>query len=132
MNLSFGGWPVTGILAAIAIIVGIVLLVAYAVRRGLVHHDLDGTIETTAVPTAGPAPVEGQAHGSRVLGVAGASILVVGLALGLVTAVGGWGATTGGGVGDSSDQPNSCAQSWNGCPQATPGASGTTAPSTAP
>jgi hypothetical protein len=132
MNLSFGGWPVTGILAAIAIIAGIVLLVAYAVRRGLVHDDLDGTIETTAVPTSGPAPVAGQPHQSRVLGVAGASILVVGLALGLVTAIGGWGATTGGGVGDSSDQPNGCAQSWNGCPQATQGAPASVAPSTAP
>jgi hypothetical protein len=108
-------WPITGVLAAIAIAVGIVLLVAYAVRRGLVDHDLPDTIATTEVPTSGAAPVAGPAQQSRAMGAAGAVILAVGLALGLVTAIGGWG----GAAGSSGDGSGGCAQSWNGCPQAT-------------
>ena len=34
----------TGIAAAVAIVAGIVLLVAYAMRRGLVHRELEGTL----------------------------------------------------------------------------------------
>lgn len=103
-------WPATGVLAAIAIAVGIVLLVVYAVRRGLVENDLPDTFATPAVPTSGPARVRGTAQQSRAMGAAGALILVAGLALGLVTAIGGWGGAGGGG---------GCAQSWNGCPQVT-------------
>lgn len=103
-------WPATGVLAAIAIAVGLVLLVVYAVRRGLVDNDLPDTFAAPAVPTSGPAPVAGTPRQSRAMGAAGALILVVGLALGLVTAIGGWGGGAGGG---------GCAQSWNGCPQAT-------------
>jgi hypothetical protein len=116
-------WPITGVLAAIAIAVGIILLVAYAVRRGLVQGDLPDAIATDEVPTSGPAPVAGTAQQSRALGAAGALILVVGLALGVVTALGGWGGT----AGSSGDGSGGCAQSWNGCPQAT--APATTQPS---
>lgn len=116
MNPSFGDWPATGVLAAVAIIAGIVLLVAYAVRRGLVHGDLPGTVETAAVPGDAPTPAGGAPGGSRTLGVAGAVILVAGLALGLITAVAGWG--TSGTAGPSSGGTD-CAQSWNGCPQTT-------------
>lgn len=104
-------WPLTGVLAAIAIVIGIVLLVWYAVRRGLVHGDLPDTITVVEVPVAAPPPAAEPAHTSRTVGMLGAAILVVGLALGVVTAVGGWGGgATGGG----------CAQSWNACPQTTP------------
>jgi hypothetical protein len=112
-------WPLSGVLAAVAIVVGIVLLVIYAVRRGLMNRDLPDTIETAEVPTAGPAPSAEPASQPRTLGALGAAILIVGLALGLVTAVGGW---TGSGTGSSGTD---CAQSWNGCPQVTaPAASG--------
>ncbi len=108
-------WPATGVLAAIAIAAGIILLVVYAVRRGLVDSDLPDTIATDAVPTSGPAPVARTAQQSRAMGAAGAVILVVGLALGVVTALGGWG----GGAGGSAGGSGGCAQSWNGCPQST-------------
>jgi hypothetical protein len=121
-------WPLTGVLAAIAIAVGIVLLVLYAVRRGLVDNDLPDTIATAGVPTSGPAPVAGTPQQSRVLGAAGAAILVVGLALGVVTALGGWG----GGAGGSTNGTGGCAQSWNGCPQATAPASPQPSASAAP
>jgi hypothetical protein len=112
-------WPITGVLAAIAIVVGIVLLVVYAVRRGLVLNDLPDTIATAEVPTAGPSPVGRTAQQSRAMGAAGAGILLVGLGLGLVTALGGWGGATGSSAGGN----GGCAQSWNGCPQATAPAS---------
>lgn len=123
MYPSFGGWSAIGIVAAIAIVAGIVLLVAYAVRRGLVNRDLDGTIATegtsgsTIEPAAdaGPRPAES----SRLLGAAGATILAVGLVLGLASAILGWGGS-GGAAG--------CAQSWNGCPQVTPASGASTAP----
>jgi hypothetical protein len=121
MNLNIGGWSATGVLALIAIIAGVVLLVVYAARRGFVHDELDGTIESVAVPFSGPAPVVEAAARPRVIGVAGATLLVVGLALGLASAVLGWGGGSGSSVGDRSDQPGSCAGSWNGCPQVTPG-----------
>lgn len=100
-------WPATGVLAAVAIAVGIVLLVVYAVRRGLVDNDLPDTFATPAVPTSGPARVRGTAQQLRAMGAAGAVILIAGLALGLATTIGGW-AWAGG-----------CAQSWNGCAQST-------------
>ncbi len=46
MTLDIGGWNGIGILAALAILAGGILLAVYAVRRGLVQRDLDGTIET--------------------------------------------------------------------------------------
>ena len=121
MNMNIGGWSVTGVVALIAIIAGVVLLVVYAARRGFVHDDLDGTIESVEVPFSGPAPVIEAAARPRAIGVAGATLLVIGLALGLASAVFGWGGGFGGSVGDKSDQPGSCAGSWNGCPQVTPG-----------
>lgn len=104
-------WPISGVLAAIAIVVGIALLIVYAVRRGLAHGDLPDTIPSGEVPVDGPAPAAEPAHAPRALGALGATILVVGLGLGVVTALGGWGS----GAGDV----GGCAQSWNGCPQVT-------------
>ncbi len=131
MPWTLNGWNAIGVLALIATAAGIVLLVVYASRRGFVNRDLDGAIETPEMPYAGPAPESEAASRPRVLGVAGAALLVAGLALGLATAVlglGGGGLST---VGDQSDQPANCAQSWAGCPQATQntgGASPTIAP----
>lgn len=106
-------WPLIGVLAAILIVVGIALLVTYAVRRGLVNRDLPDTYASDEVPTAGPAPASEPAQRPRTMGTVGALILIAGLALGLVAfASGGFGsgtATTG----------KDCAQSWNGCPQVT-------------
>lgn len=104
-------WPVTGVLASFAIVIGIVLLVVYAVRRGLTHGDLPDTIASAAVPTAEPAAAGEPAPAPRALGALGAVFLVAGLALGIVTAMGNWGG--GGGAAGG------CAQSWNGCPQVT-------------
>lgn len=106
-------WPIIGVLAAILIVVGIALLVLYAVRRGLVDRDLPDTIDSDAVPTSGAAPAAQPAQRPRSLGALGALVLIVGLVLGIAAfAAGGLGsgtATTG----------QDCAQSWNGCPQVT-------------
>jgi hypothetical protein len=106
-------WPLIGVLAAILIVVGIALLVVYAMRRGFVDRELPDTIDPTTVPTAGAAAVAEPPHRPRTLGSIGALILIAGLALGLAAfASGGFGsgtATTG----------KDCAQSWNGCPQVT-------------
>ena len=114
-------WPLSGVLAAILIVVGIVLLVIYAVRRGFVNRDLPDTIASAEVPPDDRAPVAEPPARPRTLGAVGALLLVAGLALGLYTAVSGW---TGSGTGTSAAD---CAQSWNGCPQvtapATPGSS---------
>jgi hypothetical protein len=114
----FAGWSPAGIAALIAIAAGIVLLVAYAVRRGLVHRELEG-IETTVDPGSEAAPaIAAPPRRSRTLGIAGATLLVVGLALGAVAALGTWttGDATTGGPGAA---PADCAQSWDGCPKAT-------------
>jgi hypothetical protein len=114
-------WPLSGVLAAILIVVGIALLISYAVRRGFLNRDLPGTIDSAEVPTDGQTPAVEPPARPRTLGAVGALLLVVGLGLGLFTAVSGW---TGSGTGTSAAD---CAQSWNGCPQvtapATPGAS---------
>jgi hypothetical protein len=107
-------WPLSGVLAAILIVVGILLLVVYAVRRGFVNRDLPDTIATDEVPTSGPAPTSEAAGKPRTLGALGALILVVGLILGTGTGTSG----------------TDCAQSWNGCPQVT--APATTKPSALP
>jgi hypothetical protein len=119
MNQTIGGLSVPGILAGIAIIAGVVLLVVYAARRGFVDRELDGTIESTAIPFSGPAPEAEPAARPRALGIAGATLLAVGVVLGVATAVFGLGGGINGTVGDHSDGPGACAQSWNGCPQAT-------------
>lgn len=118
MNVDFGGWSITGIVAAIAIVVGSVLLVVYAVRRGLVNRDLDGTIETEGPDGTMPADAGAAAEPSRALGLAGVIILVAGLALGLVNVV--TGPTADSRATGPGNPPTDCAQSWSGCPQATP------------
>lgn len=118
MSMSFGGWSVLGIAAAVLIVAGIVLLIAYAVERGLVHRELDGTVATE---TAGSLPVAraGASGGARTLGLVGAILLAVGLVLGLLTAITGWGGAGFGGMMGPGNGPGDCAQSWNGCPQTT-------------
>ncbi len=119
MPAPFAGWSPAGIVALIAIVAGIVLLVAYAVQRGLVHRELEG-IETAADPGTEVAPaVSGPPRQSRTLGLVGAIVLAVGLALGTIAALGSWsnGDATTGGPGLA---PADCAQSWDGCPKATP------------
>ena len=119
MSMSFGGWSILGIAAAVAIIAGIVLLVAYAAQRGLVDRELDGVVAAETAP--GTLPLARQRGHGRTLGMAGAAILGIGLVLGLLTAITGWGETTdlsGSGPGGA---PVDCAQSWSGCPQSTPG-----------
>lgn len=126
MPTTLAGWSPFAIAAAVAISAGIVLLVAYAVRRGLVHRELEG-IESD-IPERAERAISGPAasvHGvrsGRNLGVAGTALLVIGLFLGLATAIAGWGngptASAAPGTG-----PQDCAQGWNGCPQATPLAS---------
>jgi hypothetical protein len=120
-------WPLSGVLAAILIAVGIVLLVIYAMRRGFVNRDLPDTIATAEVPTSGPAPSGESAQKPRTLGSLGALVLVAGLVLGLLTAFTGWSGT---GTGTSSKD---CAQSWSGCPQVTaPATAGPSLPSVVP
>jgi hypothetical protein len=122
--MPFAGWSPVGIAAALLIVGGIVLLVVFAVQRGLVHRELEGideadgvgdTGETGTVAPAAPAPSRGR---SRPLGALGAALLLRGLALGAISATGSWGtdqSTAGPGTA-----PGDCAQSWQGCPQATP------------
>jgi hypothetical protein len=100
MTIS-AGWSILGV-------------VSYALQRGLVDRELDGT-DASGDPDATPII---RAPRGRTLGAAGAIVLAVGLGLGLLTALGNWaGATTGIGPGGG---PENCAQSWIGCPQATP------------
>lgn len=118
MTLDVGDLSITGIAAALAIIAGSILLVVYAVRRGLLNRDLDGTIESEGPDGTMPAAAATAAEPSRTLGVAGVIVLLAGVGLGLVTVV------TGPGGGTSATapltDPNDCAQTWSGCPQTTP------------
>lgn len=119
----FAGWSPIGIAALAAIAGGVALLVAYAARRGLVHRELEGIeapVDGLADPglaAAGPAPAPREGGPSRSLGIAGALLLVVGVLLGVVAATGTWGAGVPGGPGLA---PAECAQTWEGCPKATP------------
>ena len=115
MNLNLAGWSPIGIGAAILIVIGIALLVAFALRRGLDHRELEGMdAEPGAIAPVAPAPRE---HDStRTIGAAGAAILVLGLAMGVVAGTGGWGTQEAQGPGTA---PQDCAQGWNGCPQTT-------------
>ena len=117
MPMSFGGWNVLGIGAAVAIVAGIVLLVVYAVGRGLVHRDLDGTLPAEEGPAVDTTPLQ-RRPARRTIGLLGAVVLVIGLGLGVLSAITGWGAsgTSGSGPGGANQD---CAQSWSGCPQAT-------------
>lgn len=117
MTLDLGGWNAFGILAAIAIAAGSILLVVYAVRRGLVHRDLDGTLAEEGPEGTMPAAAAGPAAPSRTLGILGVTLLGAGIALALVGVVTAPSDPTATGPGKS---PTDCAQSWDGCPQATP------------
>lgn len=120
MPTSLAGWSPIGILAAVAIVAGIVLLVVYAMRRGLVDRAIEGdeAAQPIGASSASPAPVA-PARAGRVLGIAGTALLVVGLFLGLATAITGWGNGPAA-SGLPGGQPGDCAQSWNGCVQPTP------------
>ena len=119
MTMSFGGWSILGIAAAVLILAGIVLLIAYAVERGLVHRDLDGTVAADSLGSVPTPRAAGSSGGARTLGLAGAALLVVGLVLGLLTAIGGGGGAGFGGTSGPGVGPGDCAQSWAGCPQTT-------------
>ena len=110
------GRSATAILAVLAIVAGSVLLVVYAVRRGLVHRDLDGTIEATGADGTMPATAGAAAAPSRTLGLAGVTLLVVGIALAAIGVLTSSNALTSAAPGNP---PSDCAQAWNGCPQAT-------------
>ncbi len=118
MTLNFGDWSITGIVAALGIVAGSILLVVYAVRRGLVNRDLDGTIEAEGPDGTMPAAAGAAAEPSRALGVAGVIVLVAGLALGLVNVV--TGPTADSRATGPGNPPTDCAQTWSGCPQTTP------------
>jgi hypothetical protein len=126
----FAGWSPAGIVALITIVAGIVLLIAYAVQRGLVHRELEGIeapsdgpadpgMPTQEAPAPAAPAIAAPPRRSRTLGIVGAILLAVGLGLGAIAAAGPWGtgdATTGG----PGLAPADCAQSWDGCPKATP------------
>ena len=118
MTLNFGDWSITGIVAALGIVAGSILLVVYAVRRGLVNRDLDGTFEAEGPDGTMPAAAGAAAEPSRALGVAGVIVLVAGLALGLVNVV--TGPTADSRATGPGNPPTDCAQTWSGCPQTTP------------
>ena len=125
MFTSTGGMSPLGTIAAIAAVAGIALLVAYAVRRGLVNRELDGTLNRESSPEGvlepGPSATP---QASRLLGSAGALLLAVGLVLGVVAVVVGPSASNGS-AGTPVSSAGDCAQSWNGCPQVTAQPSGT-------
>lgn len=120
MPLRLEGWSPAGIASAIAIVAGMALLVAYAVRRGLVHRELDALEPDPNVdldPLAASRERTAARDGTRILGLAGAALLAIGLALGVLSAVTGWG---GGAIVDGTGgTPDDCAQSWSGCPHPT-------------
>ncbi len=122
--MPFAGWSPVGIAALVLIVAGVILLVGFAFGRGLVNRELEGIeepegIEVSADPgtddpvAAAPAP-----RRSRTLGSLGAALLVLGLALGVISATGGWG--SGGASAGPGAAPADCAQSWDGCPKVTP------------
>jgi hypothetical protein len=125
------GWSPAGIVSLVAIAAGIVLLVVYAVRRGMFTRELDGTDEEAArgaaddptaigaQATARAAQHARHANAGRPLGILGAGLLVVGLALGIMVATGTWGAGGSTPPSGTSGQQD-CAAGWDGCPKATP------------
>ena len=121
MTDLFAGWSPAGIAALIAITAGLVLLVVYAAQRGLVHRELEGMDPAEAPDAEAPGqPVTpAPPRRSRTLGTLGAALLIVGLALGTIAAVGSWG-TGDSAAGGPGTAPADCARSWDGCPQATP------------
>jgi hypothetical protein len=122
MTNGSAGWSLIGILAAVAIVAGVVLLVAYAIGGGLVNRELDGT-DADADADVGSAETSSRAPGPagarrrrRTMGTLGAAVLVLGLAMGTIAALGGWGSSTTGGPGVA---PADCVQGWSGCPATT-------------
>jgi hypothetical protein len=126
------GWSPAGIVSLVAIAAGIVLLVVYAVRRGMFRRELDGTDEeaaaqaaddptavATATVAASAAPAVRRPNAGRPLGILGAGLLVVGLALGIMVATGTWGGSGSTPPAGTSGQGD-CAADWDGCPKATP------------
>ncbi len=120
------GWSPAGIVSLIAIVAGIVLLVVYAVRRGMFGRELDGTDEEAAAqaaddPTAPRAPAPARrVKAGRPLGILGAVLLVIGLALGIMVATGTWGSGGGTTPPAGTSGQDDCAAGWEGCPKATP------------
>lgn len=125
MALDIGGWNGIGILAALAILAGGILLAVYAVRRGLVQRDLDGTIETEGAEGTLPASAGAAAAPSRRLGLAGVTLLAAGIVLG---AVGVLTSPAGPTAAAPGNPPTDCAQAWAGCPQATVNPQGSPTP----
>jgi hypothetical protein len=120
---TIAGWSLLAIAAAIAIVLGVAILVDYALRRGLVHRELDGTTgpETDPRTVEPPQSPSGRGAGDvRTEGVIGTLLLVVGLGLGLLTVIVGWSGAGSSVTGAPGAAPADCAQSWEGCPQATP------------
>lgn len=122
---TIAGWSLLAIACVVAVVGGVLLLAAYALRRGVVRRELHGTIEAAAdsqtmeePPVAAP-PAAGAGR-TRNLGMAGALLLAIGLGLGLLGTVTGWGAPPSSEAGNPGQPPADCAQTWEGCPQATP------------
>ncbi len=115
MSMNLAGWSPIGMGAALLIVVGVTLLVAFALMRGLPDVALDGA-EAEPEP-ASPRPARARNRSSQPVGIIGALLLVAGLALGILSAAGGWG-TSQTMRGPGAD-PLDCAQAWNGCPNAT-------------
>jgi hypothetical protein len=116
MTIDLGGWNAIGILAALAIVAGSILLVVYAVRRGLVNRDLDGTFAAEDAEGTMPAATGTAAAPSRTLGLAGVTLLVAGIALGVVGVLT---APAGPTTAEPGNPPTDCTQAWAGCPQPT-------------
>ncbi len=116
--MPFAGWSPIGIAALLTLAAGIALLVVYAAQRGLVDRELEGIEATPDAGVEAPTATSVPRQRSRTLGAIGALLLVAGLALGAVAAVGSW--STGNASGSNGTLPtDDCAQSWDGCPKAT-------------
>ena len=118
-------WSALSILAALAIVTGSVLLVVYAIRRGLVHRDLDGTIAAEDPEGTMPAAAGGAAAPSRTLGLAGVTLLVAGIVLAVVGVITSPAGPTASAPGNP---PTDCTQAWAGCPQPTANPEATPSP----
>jgi hypothetical protein len=116
--MPFAGWSPVGIAAIVAIVAGFVLLVVYAVDRGLVHRELEGMDAADPRDTEAPSATVGPPRRSRTLGALGTALIVAGLALGVAGAIGAPG--SGQAAGGPGASPNDCAQAWGGCPKTTP------------
>jgi hypothetical protein len=116
--MPFSGWNPIGIAALLTLVAGVLLLGVDAIRRGLVHGNLDGIDADPDPGVEAPGPAVRTADRSRKLAALGVLLLVAGLGMGLVAIVGGWSADQ---VEDASSglPADDCAQSWEGCPTTT-------------